>query len=136
MFGFTAPGAKGSRFTPNILTVGTLPNRTTIVTPLCELLGRVRATTERHGIKDSILWASRIILQDTSYIPHLVLTLSHGFLKDLEFQLVRLVVIPRTNAHVRVSENLGKEGFLIFTFDDQEISGHQMYSGYYPVVWR
>ena len=67
---------------------------------------------------------------------YLIPTLSHGFLQDLEFQLVRLVVVPRTNVHVRVSENLGKSGHLMFTFDDQEISGHHMYLDYYPVVWR
>ena len=83
-----------------------------------------------------ILWVSGTILQDTLHIAHLILTLSHGFLQDLEFQLVCLVVIPRPNVDIRVSENLGKEGFLIFTFDDQAISGHQMYHDYYPVVWR
>ncbi|KAF8557519.1 hypothetical protein OG21DRAFT_1505251 [Imleria badia] len=33
-------------------------------------------------------------------------------------------------------KNLGKGGWLIFTFDDQKIKNHEMYKDYYPVVWR
>jgi hypothetical protein len=42
------------------------------------------------------------------------------------------------DADVRVttSENLGKEGYLIFTFDDTKVVGHEMYKDYFPVVWR
>lgn len=43
---------------------------------------------------------------------------------------------PRPNTNVNASENLGKEGYLIFTFDDQEITGHQMYKDYFPTIWR
>ena len=39
-------------------------------------------------------------------------------------------------ADVAVSDNLGKGGYLILTFNDQDIEGYKMYSDYYPVVWR
>lgn len=70
--------------------------------------------------------------------PDLLLTLSHARLhRNLKFQLVLLFVIPDSLiADIHLSENLGKEGYLVFTFDDERIIGHQMYQDYFPVVWR
>ena len=37
---------------------------------------------------------------------------------------------------VHPSAELGKAGYLVFTFDDERIANLQMYTDYFPVVWR
>jgi len=32
--------------------------------------------------------------------------------------------------------NLGKEGNLVFVFDDEKIANYMMYTDYFPVIWR
>ena len=40
------------------------------------------------------------------------------------------------DADVHLSENLGKEGYLVFTFDAESIEGYQIFTDFFPVVWR
>ena len=40
------------------------------------------------------------------------------------------------NADVHPSANLGKEGYLVFTFDDEKIANRSIYTDYFPVIWR
>lgn len=40
------------------------------------------------------------------------------------------------NADVYPSANLGKEGYLVFTFDDEKIANRSIYTDYFPVIWR